>query len=516
MASRTALASTATLNRSTVRNYAAGSIGTGGFGTLPGLVLVYYLTDSIGISALFAGVIVTLAKLWDVVIDPVIGEISDSSLKRRGSRAPLMVIGAIFLPIFFVLTFSVPGNLHGFAAGAWVFVCFVGAATAFSLFQVPYISLPAELTQNYDERTRLLTWRVVVLTVAILAFGGGGPALRNMAGDNERLGYTLMAVVAGLAFAVAFLIAAKSAPRKQHTSQSDGNDHSEAPSREAGPKLRRFVSTSARAFSATTMLVKQNRAFRNLLITFFAQALATGLMLAAAQYVATWVLHDENAVTYLFVALIAPALFMAPVWGRIAHKIGKERAFAYASIIFILGALALCGLMWNQGAWVYLPVAICGSAYAGMQSLPMAMLPDVISYSLKAQHGSTQGEPDQATQQTPVFDDRPRESSESQPQGAGLFGGVWTAGETTGMALGSTLLTVLLAASGYLESTAGQTVLQPDNAVMAITLSFSLVPAICIALSLISLSKYPLRKANLLEIPTPHTYNGNPTELHND
>ncbi len=46
---------------------------------------------------------------------------------------------------------------------------------------MPYVALPAELTADYDERTRLLGWRVVVLTAAILLFGAGGPALRNAA-----------------------------------------------------------------------------------------------------------------------------------------------------------------------------------------------------------------------------------------------------------------------------------------------------------------------------------------------
>lgn len=513
MATRRTLASKTMLSRSTVRSYAAGSVGTGGFGTLPGLVLVYYMTDSLGISALFAGVIVTLAKLWDVVIDPVIGELSDASLKRTGSRARFMILGALLLPVFFVLTFTVPGGFHGLAAGAWVFVFFVGAATAFSLFQVPYIALPAELTTSYDERTRLLTWRVVVLTVAILAFGGGGPALRNLAGENERLGYTLMAVVAGLAFGAAFVYAAKAAPRSVVQEQPQTREHSQVleSSTPRNGDAKSFVQTTKAAFAQTVQLLKHNGAFRNLLVTFFAQALATGLMLAAAQYVATWVLHNESAVTYLFVALIAPALFMAPVWGRIAQKIGKERAFFYASILFIIGALSLTALLWNQGAWVYIPVALCGSAYAGMQSLPMAMLPDVISYSL-AQRVDPVTEPHATTQTRPASQPHPTQqlsdSSESEIQsnqnGAGLFGGVWTAGETTGLALGSTLLTLLLAASGYLESVAGHTVTQPERAIDAITLSFSLVPAVCIALSLMSLSKYPLRKSHILHDSTPN------------
>ena len=74
--------------------------------------------------------------------------------------------------------------------------------------------------------------------------------------------------------------------------------------------------------------LRRSLPFRALLSTFVLQALATGLMLAGAQYVATWVLHSEQAVTYLFVALIAPALFAAPAWGVVARRIGKERTFS--------------------------------------------------------------------------------------------------------------------------------------------------------------------------------------------
>ena len=122
------------------------------------------------------------------------------------------------------------------------------------------------------------------------------------------------------------------------------------------------------------------RPFRALLSTFMLQALATGLMLAGAQYVATWVLHSESAVTLLFVALIAPALFAAPAWGVVARRIGKERSFAIASVVFAIAALSILGLLWAPGDWIYLPVGVAGIAYAGMQSLPMSMLPDVISH----------------------------------------------------------------------------------------------------------------------------------------
>jgi len=438
------------LTRKTIATYAIGSLGTGGFATLPGLVLVYFLTDTLGIAALAAGALVTVAKVWDVIIDPVIGARSDRSLALRGSRRPFMVIGALALPVFFVLTFAVPAGIGAVPAGIWVLVAFMLTATAFSLFQVPYIAIPAELTDSYDQRTRLISWRVVVLTLAILLFGAGGPALRSLGGGDEHLGYLLMALVAGIVIGLGMLVSSFVAVKRPVT-----------------PLEKTSIVDNYRTGLAA---LRRSQPFRALLLTFALQGLATGLMLAGAQYIATWVLQSEDAVTFLFVALIAPALLFAPVWQGIARRIGKERSFVIASALFGIAALAMLGLIWAPGAWVYLPVALAGAGYAGMQSLPMAMLPDVISHD-----AATHGEGN-----------------------AGTFGGVWTAGETTGMALGATVLTIVLAATGYVESTeAASFAWQSPTAIAGIVLSFSVVPAVLIALSLWSFGRYPLRRQDI-------------------
>ncbi|RZI87290.1 MAG: MFS transporter, partial [Microbacterium sp.] len=128
------------LSRGIIARYAIGSIGTGGFGTLPGLVLTYYLTDSLGVTALLAGVIVTVAKVWDVVVDPVVGALSDADVARHGTRRRLMLVGAIALPVLFALTFAVPPTFAPAVGAIWVLLAFMATATAFSLFQVPYIA----------------------------------------------------------------------------------------------------------------------------------------------------------------------------------------------------------------------------------------------------------------------------------------------------------------------------------------------------------------------------------------
>ena len=437
------------LTRKTIATYAVGSLGTGGFATLPGLVLVYFLTDTLGIAALAAGVLVTVAKVWDVLIDPVIGAQSDKSLARTGSRRRFMTLGALLLPVFFVLTFAIPAGIGPVASSVWFLVAFMATATAFSLFQVPYIALPTELTDSYDERTRLISWRVVVLTLAILLFGAGGPALRGLGGSDESRGYLLMAVVAGVVIGGGMLVASRVARV-----------------RASAPSVPSSLLDNYRVGIAA---LRRSQPFRALLATFALQGLATGLMLAGAQYIATWVLASEDAVTFLFVALIAPALLFAPVWQAIARRIGKERGFVIASSLFGIAALALVGLAWAPGAWVYVPVALAGAGYAGMQSLPMAMLPDVISHDA-------------------------RRNGEGA---AGTFGGVWTAGETTGMALGATVLTIVLAATGYAESTGTAVVEQSDTAILGIVLSFSAVPAVLIGLSLLAFARYPLRKRDI-------------------
>ena len=342
------------------------------------------------------------------------------------------------------------------AGAVCVLLAFLATATSFSLFQVPYVALPAELTSGYDERTRLLGWRVVVLTAAILLFGAGGPELRGATADPVA-GYLLMGVVAGVVIGVGMLIASRTADAAAHHMAAD-----ERPTAVAPAGLRE-------QYAAGVRTLRRSQPFRALLGTFVLQALATGTMLAGAQYVATWVLRSEDAVTLVFLALVGPALLATPGWTVVARRLGKERAFALASILFLIAAASLVLAVWTPGPWMYGSITVAGIAYAGLQSLPMAMLPDVISHD-------------------------ERRTGRGQ---AGTFTGVWTAGETVGFALGASAVSLTLAATGYVSSVAGTTTQQPDAAITGIVLAFSILPALLMAASLLTLRRYRLRRADI-------------------
>lgn len=444
-------------SRRIIAGYAVGSVGTGGFGTLPGLVLGYYLTDTLGVAAGLAGLVVTVPKIWDVVIDPFIGQLSDRSALRTGTRRPLLLAGALLLPVAFLAIFAVPAPLGPAAAAIWVTVAFVSATTAFSLFQVPYIALPAQLTAHAGDphraRTRLLAPRIAVLAVAILAFGAGGPLIRD-AVAGPRLGYLVMAAITGVVMGLGMLISAKLTT----PATARGQRASVAPAHQGGPEIFAWVTVRS-----GWRVLQQSAALRRLLTAFTLQALATGAMLAAAQYVATYTLGEESAVTVLFVALVAPALVVMPLARRVADRIGKQRALMASAVLFAVATASLMLMTVRPGAWVYLSVALAGVAYAGMQLYPLAMLPDII-----AEHSS-----------------RHRDE-------AGVMSGVWTAAETAGLAVGPSLALGILALTGFVSRTGGAVAAQPDSALLGVVMIFSLLPAGLTLASLIPLSRYRL------------------------
>src|SRR5690606_21313084 len=86
------------------------------------------------------------------------------------------------------------------AGALWVLVLFLTPATMYAFFQVPYLAMSAEITNDYSERTKLVSWRVIVITLAILVSGGTAPILVGLLGGVD--GYRLMAVIMAMLIVV--------------------------------------------------------------------------------------------------------------------------------------------------------------------------------------------------------------------------------------------------------------------------------------------------------------------------
>ncbi|WP_250028698.1 MFS transporter [Paractinoplanes maris] len=424
----------AALPRRTLAGYSLGSLVTGAFGTVPGLLLLPYLTDTLGVAAGVAGLLVLLPKAWDVLVNPVAGRISD----RRGDRRPFLLVAGLLLAVLFAAIFAGPAR-SGAAAGAYVAFAFLAAATAYAFFQVPYVAMPAELTDGYAERTRLMTWRVAVLALAILVSGALAPLVVEQTGGGIT-GHRWAGVFVGALIVVGTL------------GVYFGTRSADSRSVEAvEPDLR----TQLRVAAA-------NGPFRALLLLWIVQAVGIGTMLAGVQYFADHVVRRESGATFLFAAFVGPALLVMPLWSRAGHRLGKPRSLAVGSLLFAAGALALLTAPALPPVGVYLLVAVIGVGYAGQQVFAMAMLPDCIAYDT-ARTGRRQ---------------------------AGVFTGLWTAGETLGLALGPGLYALVLQIFGYVSSSTGEAATQDDTARLGVLLGFTVLPAVLVGAAVVLLRAY--------------------------
>jgi Na+/melibiose symporter-like transporter len=429
------------LSRRLTVSYGAGAIGNGVFVTVPGLLLLFYMTNILGIGAGLASAALFVPKLWDAFANPLMGGISDRTTNRYGKRRPFMLVGGLGTSLAFVLLFTAPKLGSHLASAIYVTAVFTVAMTFYAVFCVPWSAMPPEMTDDYHERTRITSVRMVLLTVGILVGGALAPTIAGA--DNEGKGgsassYAWMSVVVAGILAVAFLTAWRGTRDARGTAPL------------TGPRA-----TLRQQYD----VVRANKPFVTLFLGYNLQAAATAAMLTGAQYVAVYVLHDAKKSTLLFVFLVAPCAVMVPLWRRFSRTRGKLLGYLLATGVFGLTAASLVFAQDEAEVVIYVQMVLLGVGYAGMQLFPYAILPDLI---------------------TDEHDGR-----------AGIFTGVWQGGETIAFAVGPALFGVILAISGYHSYDAGtKAPVQTDAAVLGLVLGFSVLPGLLTLASLPFLQRY--------------------------
>ncbi|MET7644835.1 MFS transporter [Streptomyces sp. NPDC005426] len=415
--------------------YASGALVTGTFTTLPGLLLLPYLTDTLGVGAALAGVVVFVPKAWDAVLNPLVGRASDRTRTRWGSRRPYVLGGGLAMALAFALTFS--GLLSG-SAGAWFTATgYLLTATAFAFFQVPYAAMPAELADREEDRVRLVAGRVAVIGVAALVTGALSPVLVD-AGGGGLTGHRWAGLFGATVIAVGALWVCAGTARTAGGAAAVPADE---------PTLR-----------AQFAAARADPAFMALLRCVVLQSVATGVLLAGAPYFARHVLHDSSGVGALVAAFVAPNLLTMPLWSRLRGP----RGYAVASALFTAGCLLfLASPVLPEGA-VLLSMALAGTGHAGQLLFLYALLPDCIA----------------------------RDTARTGRHRGGVLAGVFTTGEGLGVALGPFLYGLVLQLCGYVSSGTGHAAEQTTTARIGILAGFGALPALAAVAAALLLRAY--------------------------
>ena len=288
--------------------------------------LLFYLTAVCGLSGVLAGTAMFLGLMIDAVIDPLIGLVSDNTRSRMGRRLPYIVFGTVPLAIVFALLFSIPTGVSGTALMFYATLCSMAVRVGQSIFNLPYVAVGAEVTDDYDERSSIVTYRVCFSMLGtFLAIGLGlGVFMSGPGGLLDRSSYVpfawtcaMLICLSGFAGAVA--------------------------TRSVLPRLHLATPTQGSAIAqliAELCDISRNRSFVVLFFATLAFFVAQGMAGALAIYLNKyfWKLPTSGVQLVLIGATLGPFIGV-PVYALLSRRIEKKQLTIINFMFFVVGQM---------------------------------------------------------------------------------------------------------------------------------------------------------------------------------
>lgn len=363
-------------SRGTVIWYAIGEVPITVTMVLMGLLALFFYNSVMGLAGALAGLGLSAGLVVDAVADPYIGFRSDLSRHRFGRRHIFMLGGALAMGPCFFLLFSPPRGLSPAALFAWLLIFSVLFRFVSAVYRIPYLSLGAELTADYHERTRVIAVRALAgllgtLAAAGLSFawffpdtGQGGDAKLNYLA-YPKLGAFFGAMMTGTGLVAVF-------------GTLDYRNRLTEPALRAHRSARDFLRGFAVAFA--------NPSFRRLWLsaTLFFCAVVINASLAVHYF--TWYVRidDSRSVSGIQSAFYLGAVAGVFVWMRLAKSLEKATLY-FIGMTGTALALAAASLLMGEGTLFGLGsvrLLMAGHGLAGVFAsclwvIPASMMADV-------------------------------------------------------------------------------------------------------------------------------------------
>ena len=120
--------------------------------------LIFY-SQVMGVSAYLVSLALMIALIVDALSDPLIGYLSDNTRSRWGRRHPFMYAAAIPASVAYYFVWNPPAGLQGDALFPYIVTLAILVRTLITVYEIPSSSLVAEMSDDYDERTSMLSYR---------------------------------------------------------------------------------------------------------------------------------------------------------------------------------------------------------------------------------------------------------------------------------------------------------------------------------------------------------------------
>ncbi|BAY10264.1 MFS transporter [Calothrix sp. NIES-2098] len=439
--------------------YGAGELGPAITANISIFFLLVFFTNVAGIPAGLAGSILMIGKIGEAINDPFVGFLTDKTKSRRwGRRLPWVLYGATPCGLFFFLQWIVP-PLSVWSL-FWYYVAIgVISQVFYSVVHLPYAAMTPELTQDYDERTSLNSFR--------FTFSIGGSILSlilskivfSVISDRQQQ-YLVLAAVCTVISILALYGCVYGTRDRVLAFESKRISLEELPSI---------------PFTEQLKIVFTNRPFLFVIGIYLCTWLAVQITASIIPYFVVYCMHLQEAdVPTVMIAVQGTALLMLFFWSTLSKKVGKKVVYFLGISLWIIAAAGLYFLQPGQLNLLYLMAVMAGFGVSTAYLIPWSMIPDVIELD-ELQTGQRR---------------------------EGIFYGFMVLLQKFGLAFGLFLVGNALQAYGFKEAVAGQNELptQPDLALLAIRLAISPLPIICLIAGLVLTYFYPITREMHAEI----------------
>lgn len=436
---------------------------------LPGAlgVFSFFLLTAFGMDPLYAGILGGLPRIYDAILDPIIGHISDNTRSRWGRRRPYIFVGAILSGILFAILWQLnpqATQMYNF----WYFLIFsLVFLTGNAIFATPLIGLGYEMTSDYKERTRLMgfsqiigqiAWMIVPWFWVIIA----DPKIFH----TQAEGVHQLSVIVGAICVVLGILPAIFCKEMDQTNLENIEPVNH----------KNILSSLVDLFKSIGQITK-NKPFLKLCAATFLVFNGFQMVASFSYFIIVFYLFKGNygdagtwPAWFSTISAVATAFLIIPVVTFMSGKLGKRNAFILSTAISIVGY----GLKWfgfdPSNPWLmFMPIPLMSFGIGGLFTLMMSMTADVCDLD---------------------------ELDNGMPRKEGTFGAIYwwmvKLGQGIAMVLGGWVLKVI----GFDQNVA----VQSAETITNLRLADIIIPAITAGLAMLVMWNYSLSEEKAKEI----------------
>ena len=323
-----------------------------------GLYLLYFYTDVVGISPLYAGWIYAIGITWDAITDPFMGFIAERTRSKWGSYRPFIIFGSVPLALSFVLLFWVP-PFEGTFLFLFLLLVNIFHRSCFTIVSVPYSSLTARITDDSDERTKLTTARMLAASFGTFSISAAGfPIVLFFGSGNESTGFLFLGLISGSIAILILAITVYFVEERTFDPVNQINANFKLIAKSVSQNYPFWI-----VFSSILILGSTAIMFNNNLIYFVKYSL------------------DLHAYQGLLLGTSGGFTLLAiPFWALLALRLGKRNSWLIAMVWLLVGFLAFYFYPTQSLSELLIILAFLGFGNGATGVLFWSMLPDTIEY----------------------------------------------------------------------------------------------------------------------------------------